>query len=49
MEKHSLKTIAAKLVISVATVSKALNDYKDISDTTKKKGERPGRRIKFCS
>jgi len=37
MEKHSLKTIARKLGISVATVSKALNDYKDISAATKKK------------
>ncbi len=37
MEKHSLKTIASRLGISVATVSKALNDYKDISPATKKK------------
>ncbi|MFD1314107.1 LacI family DNA-binding transcriptional regulator [Namhaeicola litoreus] len=37
MEKHSLKTIAKKLGISVATVSKALNDYNDISAVTKQR------------
>ena len=35
MEKPSLKLIAEKLKISTATVSKALNDYPDVSQETK--------------
>ena len=33
----SLKTIAEKCGVSTATVSKALNDQKDISDVTKRR------------
>ncbi len=35
MQKASLKSIAKTLGISVATVSKALNDYPDVSEKTK--------------
>lgn len=33
----SLKDISARCGVSVATVSKALNDHKDVSDATKQK------------
>ena len=36
LSNSSLKSIARKLSLSESTVSRALNDYKDISKTTKK-------------
>ena len=36
MSNSSLKSIAKKLSLSESTVSRALNDYKDISQSTKK-------------
>ena len=36
MSNSSLKSIAKKLSLSESTVSRALNDYKDISQNTKK-------------
>lgn len=43
----SIKNIAEKCGVSIATVSKALNDHKDVSETTKKKVQETARELGY--
>ena len=45
----SIKDIAKECSVSVATVSKALNDHDDISDATKEKVRKTAKRMGYTT